>query len=468
MIQFPGKARELARNQFGECVVQAGGIRFFQKFEQVNQIFAQGMVTTIVDKILTDCIQNKWSENSSNKMYLEFGSAESKAALGMALVESAAIVSIGEDLCKACYTAEGDSPLILTASDIFERLERHLSSDFDLDSCQDAITQAVSLIQSCKSPMVEKQNQLNLKLKDKQDSFNACKAKLDSLLQERQTVTTSGRSSRGRSRQVSRRAMNEDALEAVRASIMQGRKDVQTLKDDLEVVKEEVLSFEHYFLEWSSKFPHQDQTSLGNHCKSIIVPVIGYYENLFHSEDGDNASVRKAANACKLFNPFFLKDNCNNIPLLNTFADSLCAFEFRQFTPEFIHCIKREIPKAVEMACAPFDWDSIGNTTLFKTRLQKRLKKRPNHYVNWMDDPGEKANRIWQYWRITFLHSPRKFPSFQLALRLVVLSQLSSCAVERVFSRLKMVRETCKDSLLEDMLENRILLQCNGDISEIV
>ena len=114
MIQFPGKARELARNQFGEFVVQAGGIRFFQKFEQVNQIFAQGMITPIVDKILTDCIQNKWSETSSNKMYLQFGSVESKAALGMTLVESAAIVSIGEDVCKACYTAEGDSPLIHT------------------------------------------------------------------------------------------------------------------------------------------------------------------------------------------------------------------------------------------------------------------------------------------------------------------------------------------------------------------
>ena len=64
-------------------------------------------MTTIVVKILPDCIQNKWSDISSNKMYLEFGSIESKAALGMAIVESAAIVSIGKDLCKVCYTAEG-------------------------------------------------------------------------------------------------------------------------------------------------------------------------------------------------------------------------------------------------------------------------------------------------------------------------------------------------------------------------
>ena len=160
--------------------------------------------------------------------------------------------------------------------------------------------------------------------------------------------------------------MNSDALEAVRVSIIQGRSDLQVAQCDLELVEEEVLSFEGYFVEWSSKFPHQDRTSLGNHCKSIIVPVIDYYDNLFHSDDGDNASVSKAANACKLFSPFFLKDNCNDIPLLNTFADSLRAFEFRQFTDEFIHCIKREIPKAVELACAPFDWDSIADSTYIR------------------------------------------------------------------------------------------------------
>ena len=99
--------------------------------------------------------------------------------------------------------------------------------------------------------------------------------------------------------------------------------------------------------------------------------------------------------------------------------------------------------------------------------MQKRIKKNPCASQNWRDDPGEKACRIWQWWKIVFNKNAKNFPAFKLAIRLVVLSQLSSCAVERVFSRLKLIRESCKDSLYEDMLENRIMMQCNGDLDEV-
>ena len=59
-----------------------------------------------------------------------------------------------------------------------------------------------------------------------------------------------------------------------------------------------------------------------------------------------------------------------------------------------------------------------------------------------------------------------KFPSLGLALRLLVLSQLSSCSVERVFSCLKLVQEICGGGMLEDHLEMRLFLQCNGDLHE--
>jgi len=49
----------------------------------------------------------------------------------------------------------------------------------------------------------------------------------------------------------------------------------------------------------------------------------------------------------------------------------------------------------------------------------------------------------------------------------VVLSQLSSCSVERVFSRLQLINERCGDNLFEDMLEIRLFMQCNGDLQAL-
>ena len=60
-----------------------------------------------------------------------------------------------------------------------------------------------------------------------------------------------------------------------------------------------------------------------------------------------------------------------------------------------------------------------------------------------------------------------QFPCFGLALRRVVLCQLSSCSVERLFSRVKMIKNIC-GHMLEDHLEMRLFLQCNGDLYEFM
>ena len=60
------------------------------------------------------------------------------------------------------------------------------------------------------------------------------------------------------------------------------------------------------------------------------------------------------------------------------------------------------------------------------------------------------------------------FKCFQKALRLVVLSQVSSCSVERVFLQLKLMRDTCGDNMLEDMVEVRMFCQCDGRLQVLI
>ena len=127
--------------------------------------------------------------------------------------------------------------------------------------------------------------------------------------------------------------------------------------------------------------------------------------------------------------------------------------------------------KAVCHANMDFDWDLIEASSQFKTRMQKRMKRHNLLAVeagDWKSDPRERAWKIRGWWQTRLLQDDSSFFAFKTALRLVVLTQTSSCAVERVFSRLKMIRDTCGDRLYEDMLEVRMLMQCNGELGEFV
>ena len=97
---------------------------------------------------------------------------------------------------------------------------------------------------------------------------------------------------------------------------------------------------------------------------------------------------------------------------------------------------------------------------------KKRYKLEANDILDWRNDPEERARMIWEWWRVRLLSDTNIFPAFRKCLRLVVLSQTSSCTVERVFFRLNMIRNTCGESTYEDMTEIRVLMQCNGDLGE--
>ena len=85
---------------------------------------------------------------------------------------------------------------------------------------------------------------------------------------------------------------------------------------------------------------------------------------------------------------------------------------------------------------------------------------------NWQNDPAERARRIYHWW-VTHITADRsKMFYFSEALRLIVLVQPSSAAVERVFSQLQYIRHICGDKMLADMLNLRLLLRCNDGLED--
>ena len=129
--------------------------------------------------------------------------------------------------------------------------------------------------------------------------------------------------------------------------------------------------------------------------------------------------------------------------------------------------LKQEMKALVEEAKRDHDLDRIIPSKAFKTRMEKRVKRNKlgdDHGLTWEDDDGEYASHIWA-WK-----KPRvdTFPYHACALRLIVLTQLSSCSAERVFSCLTLIKEICGHKLLEDMMNLCLMMQCNGDICELL
>ena len=85
---------------------------------------------------------------------------------------------------------------------------------------------------------------------------------------------------------------------------------------------------------------------------------------------------------------------------------------------------------------------------------------------NWKECVGEKASRIWEWWRVRIHEDKnRKLHYFVITLRSVVMAQTSSCAVDMIFSRLKSIEDSCGENVREDMLEIRMFPRNNGDLN---
>jgi hypothetical protein len=79
--------------------------------------------------------------------------------------------------------------------------------------------------------------------------------------------------------------------------------------------------------------------------------------------------------------------------------------------------------------------------------------------TSWKEDISERARRIWEFWRMK--GDSDKLPSFAKAARLVVLVQVSSASVERVFSQVKLLFDTIKEKGLQDNIEVRLYERLN-------
>ena len=106
-------------------------------------------------------------------------------------------------------------------------------------------------------------------------------------------------------------------------------------------------------------------------------------------------------------------------------------------------------------------WNNVEGAKDYDENLAKKSTDDPARYGDktWKDDPIESARRIWEWWRAK--KDDVRIRHLVVAARLVALVQVSSASVERVFSQVKLICETCGVSPLEETLETRLMERVN-------
>ena len=388
---------------------------------------------------------------------------ENKGKLAMAILEGTALKYAALGFCTCCYSLEGDAPLILTAYDVLDGLEKKILNGFDMPAITATAELVAMMLEEVAAPLLEAKHQAEDVLQNTEEQLQNTISSVIPLTSSRRRLTHSINAS-GRERRRTALATDHDAVAIVDAQLNAANEAVEEGNRVKDLAVKALKKEDKLLQEWKNKFLAASVAELIVYAHDVASPGIAYYRKQYREEGGDLYRLRLSAEACQIFDPFKL---CSfSVERLNLLADKLSHFEYRQFTSEFIEGLKKEIPFAIGISQQAFDWDSIKETKQYKTRMSRSIKRRQlgdDHDFDWKKDPGEKACRIWEWWKVRLLGS-HGFHHYKMALRLVVLAQLSSCSVERVFSQLKLIRDACGDNMKGDMCEIRMFLRSNGEI----
>lgn len=278
-----------------------------------------------------------------------------------------------------------------------------------------------------------------------------------------------------------------------------GNAEYNRLKDEENLAKEQLNEAEELLRnlqqeldektikldEWRSQHTMQTEQDFFDHALNrIIQSGIDKYHSLFYEPRGDHFEMLKAMKACRIFNPFFIKE-------ASTQEMRLLVDELRFFgegyadvfqDDDFLKKMKEEIPTVKHLVTSrDFDWNTKEASSQYEKRASRRkireqkrislvqndgleiaetgIEGRVHEADNWKDDPGEFARRIYSWWQAMNKLDSKDITYFVKALVLIVLVQPSSCSVERIFSQLQFIQRACGPKMIESTLELRTKLR---------
>jgi len=166
---------------------------------------------------------------------------------------------------------------------------------------------------------------------------------------------------------------------------------------------------------------------LNSMARRCVQGAFDYYTRLYNSPGGDMYRIKIGFRGARVFNPLVLREMDLNASWL--LIDDLALLGLRKFTPQFLDGMKAELPAVLAHAARDFDWSTVPGAADFDASI-RRSDAAADVSFAWQ--------RIWEWWRARIRKSD-ELVFFKIAVRLVVLVQASSAAVERANSQLKRI-----------------------------
>ena len=135
------------------------------------------------------------------------------------------------------------------------------------------------------------------------------------------------------------------------------------------------------------------------HGRSVVKPGFDYYRTLFLDPSGDYYSLKQAYHVARIFN--VRTAATLDAAAINEAINELNVFKMPEFTPAFREGMKKEVAvykAAVNLTALRDDtdddfWSGVEGAAEYDTALKAKSK-------TWLDDPVEKARRLWEWWRV--------------------------------------------------------------------
>ena len=200
----------------------------------------------------------------------------------MAFLECDVAIDVGIPLCKLAYVAEDDSPLILTADDIFTYLENNIRDGYETARIEGTVDEALDLIKEVEYYCINKNNNALADVGITQNALDSKQKTWNDLKEEKLKITTQHVGT-GRQRKILARAIDTEALGRVNIKLSEIKVDVKEATQDRAKAKEISNEINSDLKLWYTKYPLRARDALIKHGTLIVVPMNEYYSKLFQN-----------------------------------------------------------------------------------------------------------------------------------------------------------------------------------------
>ncbi len=199
------------------------------------------------------------------------------------------------------------------------------------------------------------------------------------------------------------------------------------------------------------------------HGKDSVDGIFLDFKHLFIAQNGDYHNIAVAYTSAEVLNPISAA-TMSVVEITDAMKDLGSHFGIDEFREGhgIIDDMILEIGTYKRIATSANDafWNTLDGSSMYDEKLVSRIAKgKIADNVTWKYDPIETARRVWEFWRV----HRKNVAIFHIAkaARLIALVQISSASVERIFSQMKQIQDSCGDSMLEETFFGRVCERCN-------